>query len=161
MVPRGGNLPSGMNLVDKVRSIAADLAAKRGNASESWALAARLLGRISNDAAAIERVTTSKDPAALTALLDTIEGKAAAAAAAPLPEFPASELDAAMRAFHKRLKVSRLADESKLGGRYTSGGRKSEIDAMQPPDGFPMEIWPALVRAGKLKDAGGGFYREP
>lgn len=150
-----------MNLVDKIRSIAADLTAKRGNAAESWALAGRLLGRISNDVAGIERVMASKDPAVLVAMLDAIEGKAAAAAAAPLPEFPASELDAAMRAFHKRLKVSRLADESKLGGRYTSGGRRSEIDAMQPPDGFPAEIWPALVRAGKLKDAGGGFYREP
>ncbi len=150
-----------MNLLEKVRSIAADLVAKRGNAAEAWALAGRLLGRISNDTAAIEKVIATKDPAALVSLLNTIEGKAAAAAAAPLPEFPASELDAAYRAFHKRLKVSRLADESKLGGRYTSGGRHSEIDAMQPPDGFPAEIWPALVRAGKLKDAGGGFYREP
>jgi hypothetical protein len=161
MVPRGSNLPSGMNLVDKVRSIAADLAAKRGNASESWALAARLLGRISNDAAAIEKVVASKEPLALVALLDTLEGKAAAAAAVPLPTFAASELDAAYRAFHKRLKVSRLADESKLGGRYTSGGRRSEVDAMQPPDGFPDGIWQALVRAGKLKDTGGGFYSEP
>jgi hypothetical protein len=150
-----------MNLVDKIRSIAADLAAKRGNSAESWALAARLLGRICNDAAAIEKVVASKEPSALVALLDALEGKAAAAAAVPLPTFSASELDAAYRAFHKRLKVSRLADESKLGGRYTSGGRHSEIDAMQPPDGFPAEIWPALVRAGKLKDAGGGFYREP
>lgn len=149
-----------MNLVEKIRSIAADLIAKRGNAAESWALAGRLLGRISNDAAAIERVISTKDPAALVSLLDAIEGKAAAAAAAPVPEFPASELDAAYRAFHKRLKVSRLADESKLGGRYTSGGRHSEIDAIHPPDGFPADIWPALVRAGKLKDAGGGFYRE-
>lgn len=150
-----------MNLVEKVRSIAADLVAKRGNAAESWALAGRLLGRISNDSAAIENVIATKDPAALVALLDVIEGKAAAAAAAPVREFSASELDAAYRAFHKRLKVSRLADESKLGGRYTSGGRHSEIDAIHPPDGFPAEIWPALVRAGKLKDSGGGFYREP
>jgi hypothetical protein len=150
-----------MNVLEKVRSLAKDLRANKGNAAENWALAGRLLARLSNDAARIKQITDARDIGGLESLIDTIEGKAAAAAAAPLPEFPASELDAAYRAFHKRLKVSRLADESKLGGRYTSGGRHSEIDAIQPPDGFPSDIWPALVRAGKLKDAGGGFYREP
>lgn len=150
-----------MNVLEKVRSLAKDLRANKGNAAENWALASRLLARLSNDAARIQQVTDARDIGGLESLIDTIEGKAAAAAAVPLRDFPASELDAAYRAFHKRLKVSRLADESKLGGRYTSGGRKSEIDSMQPPDGFPADIWPALVRAGKLKDAGGGFYREP
>jgi hypothetical protein len=78
-----------------------------------------------------------------------------------LPEFSAEELDAAFRAFNKRLKVTRLADESKLGGRYTSGGRKSKVDAMQPPDGFPDQIWLALVRAGRLQDMGDGFFAVP
>lgn len=150
-----------MNVLEKVRSLAKDLRANKGNAAENWALASRLLARLSNDSARIKQVIDARDITGLESLVDAIEGKAAAEAAAPLPEFPASELDAAYRAFHKRLKVSRLADESKLGGRYTSGGRHSEIDAIQPPDGFPNEIWPALVRAGKLKDAGGGFYREP
>lgn len=150
-----------MNVLEKIRSLAKDLRANKGNAAENWALASRLLSRVTNDSARIQQVIESREVAGLEALVDAIEGKAAAAAAVPLPTFSASELDAAYRAFHKRLKVSRLADESKLGGRYTSGGRHSEIDAMQPPDGFPAEIWPALVRAGKLKDAGGGFYREP
>ena len=150
-----------MNVLEKVRSLAKDLRANKGNAAENWALASRLLARLSNDSARIKQVIDARDITGLESLVDAIEGKAAAEAAAPLPEFPASELDAAYRAFQKRLKVSRLADESKLGGRYTSGGRHSEIDAIQPPDGFPNEIWPALVRAGKLKDAGGGFYREP
>lgn len=150
-----------MNVLEKIRSLAKDLRANKGNAAENWALASRLLSRVTNDTARIQQVIESREVAGLEALVDAIEGKAAAAAAVPLPTFSASELDAAYRAFHKRLKVSRLADESKLGGRYTSGGRHSEIDAMQPPDGFPADIWPALVRAGKLKDAGGGFYREP
>lgn len=149
-----------MNLTEKVRSIAKDLRASRGNAAESWALASRLLARISNDAGRIEQVVKSRNIDDLIAFLDAIEGKAAAAAAAPLPEFPASEIDAAFRAFHKRLKVSRLADESRLGGRYTSGGRESNIDAIKPPDGFPDAIWQVLARSGKLKDMGGGFYSE-
>lgn len=149
-----------MNVLEKVRSLAKDLRANKGNAAENWALASRLLSRVTNDSARIQQVIESRDVNALDALMDTIEGRVAAAAAAPVPEFPASEMDAAMRAFHKRLKVTRLADESKLGGRYTSGGRRSGVDAMQPPDGFPEGIWQALVRAGKLKDTGGGFYSE-
>lgn len=149
-----------MNVLDKVRSVSRELRAGKGNAAESWALASRLLARLTNDGARIEQVVRDRDIDGLDALIDTIEGRVEAAAAAPIPEFPASELDAAMRAFHKRIKVSRLADESRLGGRYTSGGRHSNIDAIQPPDGFPDGIWPALVRAGKLKDMGGGFFSE-
>ena len=32
---------------------------------------------------------------------------------------------------------------------------------MQPPADFPRDVWKALVRQGKLKDGGGGFYRLP
>ena len=73
-------------------------------------------------------------------------------------EFPVHDLDHALKAFNKSLKVMRLADESRLGGRYTSGGRKSAIDAIRPPEEFPKEIWDALVRAGKLRAEGPGFY---
>ncbi|MBX3381054.1 MAG: hypothetical protein KF805_13250 [Phycisphaeraceae bacterium] len=149
-----------MNVLEKVRSVAKDLRANKGNAAENWALASRLLSRLTNDNTRLQQVIQSRDLNGLDALMGTIEGRVAEAAAAPLPEFPASDLDAAMRAFHKRIKVSRLADESRLGGRYTSGGRHSNIDAIQPPDGFPEAIWQALVRAGKLKDTGGGFYSE-
>ncbi|MBX3390274.1 MAG: hypothetical protein KF691_12570 [Phycisphaeraceae bacterium] len=149
-----------MNVLEKVRSVSKELRAGKGNAAESWALVSRLLARLTSDGVRVEQVVKARDLDGLEALIDAIEGKVDAAAATPIPEFPASELDAAMRAFHKRIKVSRLADESRLGGRYTSGGRHSDIDAIKPPDGFPDQIWQALVRAGKLKDMGGGFYSE-
>lgn len=150
-----------MNVLEKIRSVAKDIRANKGNSAENWALASRLLSHLTNDNTRLQQVIQSRDIGGLDALLDTIEGKVAAAAATPLREFPASDLDAAMRAFHKRIKLGRLADESRLGGRYTSGGRHSSIDAINPPDGFPAEIWLALVRAGRLKDAGGGFFSEP
>lgn len=149
-----------MNVIEKVRSVAKDLRANKGNAAENWALASRLLSRLTNDNARLQQVIQGRDLGGLDAMLDTIEGKVAAAAG-PLPEFPAADLDAAMRAFHKRIKLGRLADESRLGGRYTSGGRESNIDAIKPPDGFPDAIWQVLARSGKLKDMGGGFYSEP
>jgi hypothetical protein len=39
-------------------------------------------------------------------------------------------------------------------------GKPSGVDAIRPPDGFPAGLWRALVKAGKLRDAGGGFYME-
>jgi len=68
-------------------------------------------------------------------------------------------LKRAMKAFRKRLKLARLNDESRLGGRYTSSGRKSSIDAIQPPHQYPREVWDELVRQGKLVYTGQGFFR--
>lgn len=68
-------------------------------------------------------------------------------------------LKRAMKAFRKRLKLQRLDDESRLGGRYTSGGRTSQIHAIQPPSQYPIEVWKELAGQGKLVDTGGGFYR--
>jgi hypothetical protein len=58
------------------------------------------------------------------------------------------ELKAALKAFKKRLKLTRLDDESRLGN---PGGRKSGITGITPPAGFPPGIWDELVQKGKLK----------
>jgi len=151
-----------MNILEKARSVAEDI--KKGKdpvkLMNDWELAGRILARLTKDQAEVKRICTQRDIPGLEALLDTIEGKVTAAASVQLPDFPPEELDRALKAFKKRLQVNRLADESKLGGRYTSGGRKSGIDAIMPPDEFPREIWLVLVRDGKLKDMGGGFFGE-
>lgn len=67
-------------------------------------------------------------------------------------------LKRAMKAFRKRLKLTKLDEESKLGGRYTSAGRQSSIVAILPPHQYPTEVWQALVMQGKLKNTGQGFY---
>ncbi len=77
----------------------------------------------------------------------------------PTPEPPSREvLKAAFKAFKKRLKMTRLDDESKLGGGPLSGGRGSAVVAITPPGDFPPEVWEELVRQGKLKKAGHGMY---
>jgi hypothetical protein len=71
----------------------------------------------------------------------------------------AEELKRAYKAFKKRLKLTRLDEESNLGGRRpTSSGRGSAIVAITPPNQFPQAVWEELVRQGKLKKAGGGTY---
>jgi len=80
--------------------------------------------------------------------------------AVPTPEqFSKEELKLAMKAFRKRLRLTRLDDESKLGyGAMTSGG-KSGVVAISPPAQFPDAIWDELVTAGKLKYDGHGLYK--
>jgi len=72
----------------------------------------------------------------------------------PTPE----KLKAAFKAFKRRLKLSRLDDESSLRGGHTTSGRSSGIVAITPPNDFPPEVWEELVKQGKLKKSGRGTY---
>jgi hypothetical protein len=64
----------------------------------------------------------------------------------------------AMKAFRKRLKLTKLDDESKLGNRAMTGGRHSAVVAIMAPREYPRAVWDELVKQGKLKSSGGGFY---
>ncbi len=78
----------------------------------------------------------------------------APAASGPTPD----ELRNAIKAFKKRLKLTRLDDESRLGhGAMTKGGR-SGVQAIQPPVQHPKAVWDELVRQGRLKYVGHGLY---
>jgi len=74
-------------------------------------------------------------------------------------EFTPQTLRQALKAFKKRLKLTRLDAESSLGGGPMSGGRDSGIVAIQPPNQYPRELWDTLVKQGKLRRAGGGLYQ--
>ena len=68
------------------------------------------------------------------------------------------QLKAAMKAFKKRLKLTKLEEESQLSRRPTTTGRGSDIVAIMPPNQFAQEVWDELVRQGRLKQAGHGMY---
>jgi hypothetical protein len=78
----------------------------------------------------------------------------------PSPAGPPShqELKSALKAFKKRLKLTRLDAESNLGGGPLSSGKGSGIVAIIPPYQFPAAVWDELVKQGKLKRAGHGTY---
>ncbi len=69
-----------------------------------------------------------------------------------------ADLKRAMKAFRKRLKLTRLNEESKLGRNPLTSGKKSDIVAIMPPHQYPDAVWQELIRRGRLKDAGNGFY---
>ena len=69
------------------------------------------------------------------------------------------DLKKAMKAFKKRLKLTQLDDESRLGRSPLTGGGTSGIESIIPPRDFPQEIWDELVKQGRLSKDSVGFYR--
>ena len=69
-------------------------------------------------------------------------------------------LKRAMKAFKKRLKLTALDEDSRLGRGAFSGGPKG-VCAIQPPNQFPIEVWEELKRQGKLRSCGRGLYELP
>ena len=67
------------------------------------------------------------------------------------------DLRKALKAFKKRLKMTQLDDDSKLGHSPLSKA-SDRIISIQPPAGFGKEIWEELADAGYLKRDGIGFF---
>jgi len=65
----------------------------------------------------------------------------------------------AYKAFKKRLKLTRLDEESRLGRSPLTGGGNSGIESIIPPREFPQEVWDELVKRGQLSRDSDGFYR--
>lgn len=153
-----------MNAIEKLREVVSEIQAAKAPPLQSWALAGRLLQRMPVDQKEAQRICLELETAALDAMVTTIENpqpvsKSQDADAAPT--VTDQDMAAALRAFKKRLKLTRLGEESKLGGRHLTAGHKSEVDAIIAPTEFKKPVWDALVKAGKLKYTGQGFYALP
>lgn len=151
-----------MNAAQKLRqtldSIVASTESGRDPSSD-WSLLHRLLGRMPIDQAEVERCVSERDLAGLDALVTLVEHPERIGGPGRDPaEVPYDEKHAAMKAFRKRLKLARLADESRLSGRLLTKGEGSSIDAIIPPSEYPREVWDALVNDGELEYTGQGFY---
>jgi hypothetical protein len=72
---------------------------------------------------------------------------------APSPE----ELTRAYKAFKKRLKLTQLDHDSRIGASPLSG-HATGIVAISPPREYPRAVWDTLVAQGKLKRASQGQY---
>lgn len=83
---------------------------------------------------------------------DTIQGTG--------EELSPEVLKRAMKAFKKRLKLTALDEDSRLGKGAFSGGAQG-VCAIQPPNQYPLEVWAELCRQGKLRNIGHGLYELP
>jgi hypothetical protein len=136
------------------------------NAGPLRGAAHKLLLKTAADPAEVAALVTTRDADGLGRLVRVLRGLettplAAAEGGDPATaagEIPPETLKKALRAFRKRLKLTRLADESRLGVGPMTSGRKADFDAIMAPQEFPPEVWEALVAEGKLRQAGRGFY---
>jgi hypothetical protein len=69
------------------------------------------------------------------------------------------ELKRAYKVFKKRLKLTRLDDESRLGRSPLTGGGDGTIESITLPREFHQEVWDELVKRGQIHPDGDGFYR--
>lgn len=65
--------------------------------------------------------------------------------------FTKETLTRAMKALKKRLKLTRLDDESRLGHDAMSKGSRSGIFAVKAPSQYPLEVWQALEQKGRVR----------
>lgn len=76
----------------------------------------------------------------------------------PRPVPTPQELKSAVKAFKKKLKLTRLDDQSRIGVGPMSSGRESGIVGIAPPDQYPQYVWDELERQGKLRKIEHGLY---
>ncbi len=152
-----------MNAAQKLRqtldSIIASLESGKDSGGD-WDLMQRLMGRMPVDQAEVERCLSERDLLGLDVLVTLVEHpeRIGGGAGRNPTDVPENEKRDAMKAYRKRLKLSRLADESRITGRLLTTGADSSIDAIIPPREYPREVWDALVADGELKHTGQGFF---
>jgi len=112
----------------------------------------------------VGRIIVARDSKTLSALVDALDRGDTESFDQPQQEeavsfdIPFETRKMAMRAFRKRLKLTRLDHESKLGVGPMSSGRKADVDAILPPHEYSRQVWESLVAEGQLKAYGQGFY---
>ena len=78
----------------------------------------------------------------------------------PSEELSPATLKRALKAFKKRLKLTALDEDSRLGRGPFSGGATGTC-AIQPPNQYPPEVWEELRKQGRLRSSSHGLYELP
>ena len=141
-----------------LQAIIADLQADPGDHRRSprWNQALGLLKKTDASQKTVVNIVAGRNLEALSELVDELINPRDDSAD---PEIDPHEMRLAMRAFRERLKLVKLDHESKLGRSPLTSGKSAEIDAILAPREFHDDVWQTLVRTGKLRDVGGGFYQ--
>jgi len=127
-------------------------------AAGEWKQVYRTLQKIDLPSGRVAGVVGMRDVAGLAELIEQLRAPQAPPAT-PDEDVPSVETcKRALRAFRKRVKFTRLDDESKLGRGPLTKGAGSSPAAITPPAEWPHSVWNELVGQGKLRYVGRGFY---
>jgi len=134
-----------------------------GDDGAAWgALQKELLGS-TLPAADIAATIMRRDPKSLNKLIMRLRGHDVA----PEPVIEADHtinpetLRDAMKAFRKRLKLTQLDHESRLGRSPLTTGKDAAFDSILPPHQYPAAVWETLTVMGELVTTGRGYYKLP
>lgn len=129
-------------------------------AAAEWKQVYKLLQKTDLPAAAATHVVGMRDVAGLKAVIEQLgapESVQPVGAAKPDDD----TLRKALHAFRKRLSLTVLDEESRLGYSPLTRGKEASVAAIQPPNEWPEAVWQELVRQGRLRYIGHGFYELP
>ncbi len=147
-------------IADEVEAALPDL----GDDGPAWGALQKTLLKSTLTPADIATVVMRRDREALTGLLKQLRGEAVddtPPAPAPVADIDDAVLREAMKAFRKRLKLTKLDHESRLGRSPLSTGKGADFDSILPPHQYGTDVWDALVAKGELVNTGQGFYGLP
>ena len=136
------------SVVEKLNADPADASA--------WEEAREALEATGEQDAEVRAAVDGRDRESLGALVE-----AWSTGSRSLPDQDRAVLKRALKAYKKRLKLTRLDAESKLGVGPMTKGDESSIIGIKPPEQYPPEIWELLVRQGRMIDAGHGTLELP
>ncbi len=123
-------------------------------AAGEWKQVYRLLQKTELPPTRVTHVVGMRDVAGLAELIDQLRTPASAA---PTDVPDKETCRKALKTFRKRLSLTILDEESKLGRGPLSKGAASGA-AIVPPNEWPESVWQELVRQGKLRYIGHGLY---
>jgi hypothetical protein len=165
--PGGGYVPPPIDPAAEIaalREIRTGLSAER--TGPEWGAIQKAMVKAGIDSSQVARAVAGRDLELIDRLIDHQENpelpvEPSQPEVEPGPEIPDDVLRDAMRAFRKRVKLTKLDHESKLARSPLSSGKSADFEAILPPNQFPSEVWWALAARGDLESTGGGFYRVP
>lgn len=138
------------------KSPADQLKASRIVAERNVEALAKMVGELSN-----MKPTGAPPPRAAVPAPAPVATPAFPAAAAAQPgqtvEITPEVLTRALAAFKKRLKLTQLEQDSKLGRSPLSSG-KARVTAITPPREFPRAVWDELFAQNKIRPVGSGMF---
>lgn len=132
-------------------------------AAGEWKQVYKLLQKTDLPAARVTHVVGMRDVAGLTELIHQLRAPAAAVAPPQADAPDAETCRRALRAFRKRLALTRLDDESHISSHssLSKGADSGVTAAIIPPRKWPESVWQELARQGRLRYIGDGFYELP
>jgi hypothetical protein len=130
-------------------------------AAAEWKQALKLLQKTDSSPVMVTNIVAGRDLVRLAALIDQLRTPEIAPAPGDVPD--SLTCGNALRAFRKRLALTRLDDESRISSHspLSKGEQGSGITAITPPVEWPEAVWQELVRQGRLRSIGHGLYELP